>query len=80
MLAVLAQLVVLGALVRAFERFIGFGRVLELGFGVFFLAHIGVVLASQLAIGGLDFLVIGRRLDTQNLVVVFEIHRRFTIL
>ncbi|MCY1177584.1 hypothetical protein D9M73_178980 [compost metagenome] len=75
MLAITAQIVVFGALVGAFQRFIGFRGVLELGLGVLFLADIGVVFARQLAIGGLDRLVVCGRLHTENLVIVFEVHR-----
>ncbi len=75
-LAVAAQVVVFGALVGAFQRFIGFRGVLELGLGVLFLADVRVVFARQLAIGGLDRLVVCRRLHTENLVIVFEVHRR----
>jgi len=57
-LAITAQFVIFGALVGAFQRFIGFRGVLELGLGVFFLADIGVVFARQLAIGSLDCLVV----------------------
>ncbi len=79
MLAVAAQVVVLGALVGAFQRFIGFGDVLELGLGVLFLAHIRVVLARQLAVGSLDRAVVRRWLNTQDLVIVFEVHLSITI-
>ncbi len=75
MLAVLAQVIVLGALVGAFQRFIGFRGVLELGLGILFLTDVGVVLARQLAIGGLDRLVVRCRLHAENLVIVFEVHR-----
>src|SRR5690606_34313883 len=78
-LAITAQFVVFGAFVGAFQRFIGFRGVLELGLGVFFLADIGVVFARQLAIGRLDGLVVGCRLHAEYLVIVFEVHGRITI-
>src|SRR5689334_10506142 len=65
---VFAQVVVFGALVGAFQRFIGFRRILELGLGVLFLADIGVVFARQLPIGGLDRLIVRSRLHAENLV------------
>ena len=69
-LAVFAQVVVFGALVGAFQRFIGFRRVLEFLFGVFFLADIGVVFTSQLAKSLFDLLRTGFFVDPQNLVVI----------
>ncbi|MNY24480.1 hypothetical protein D3C86_1581980 [compost metagenome] len=74
-LAVFAQIVVFGAFVGAFQRFIGFRRILEFGFGVLFLADIGVVFARQLAISRLDRLIVRSRFHTENLVIIFEVHR-----
>ena len=79
MLAIATQVIVLGAFVGALQRFIGFGDVLEFGLGILFLTHIRVVFAGQFAISSLDRGVISRRLHTQNLVIVFEVHRRITI-
>ncbi|MNF99709.1 hypothetical protein D3C84_826200 [compost metagenome] len=75
MLAIAAQVIVFGALVGAFQCFIGFRSILELRLGILFLADVGVVFARQLAIGGLDRLVVCGRLHTENLVIVFEVHR-----
>jgi hypothetical protein len=41
-LAIAAQIIVFGAFVGAFQRFIGFRGVLELGLGVLFLADVGL--------------------------------------
>jgi hypothetical protein len=78
-LAIFAQFVVFGAFVGAFKRLVGLGGVLELGLGVFFLADVGVIFARQLAVGGLDRLVVRRRLHAENLVIVFEVHLGITI-
>ena len=79
MLTVLANFIVLGAFIGAFQRFIRFVHVLEFALGVLFFADIRVIFARQLAIGGLDRLVVSRGLDTQDLVIVFEVHVRITI-
>ncbi|RMN76218.1 hypothetical protein ALQ52_04445 [Pseudomonas cannabina pv. alisalensis] len=75
---VLAQFIVLGALVRAAEHLVGFGRFLEFVFGAGLLADVGMVLAGQLAVGGLDRLVVRSGLNVKYLVVVFEIHVTIT--
>ncbi|MCY1247425.1 hypothetical protein D9M72_607540 [compost metagenome] len=76
MLAVLAQLVVFGALFRVAQCFVGLVGLFELVFRVLFFTDVGVILAGELAVGGLDRLVIRRGLDAKYLVVVFEIHLR----
>jgi len=78
-LAVFAQFVVFGALVGIAQRFVGLAGFLELVLGVLFLADVGVIFTRKLAVGGLDRLLVRRRLDAQNLVVVFEIHLSITI-
>ncbi len=75
---VFAQFVILGALLRAAEYLIRFGRFLELVFGACFLADVRVILAREFAIGGLDRLVVRSRLYVKYLVVVFEIHVTIT--
>ena len=78
-LTVLANLIVLGTFVGAFEGFIRLVDVLEFTLGVLLFADIRVILARQLAISGLDRLIVGCGVYTQNLVIVFEVHVRITI-
>ncbi|MCY1406328.1 hypothetical protein D9M71_215900 [compost metagenome] len=75
-LAVFAQLVVLGAFFRVAQCFVGLVGLFEFVLRVLFFADVGVILAGELAVGGLDRLVIRRGLDAKYLVVVFEIHLR----
>ena len=79
MLAIFTNFIVFGAFIGTFQCFIRFVDVLELSLGVLFLAYIRVIFARQLAIGGLDRLDVSRGLDTQDLVIVFEVHVRITI-
>ncbi|MNN72514.1 hypothetical protein D3C81_1885610 [compost metagenome] len=76
MLAVFAQLVVLGAFFRIAQGFIGLVGLLEFLLGVTLFADVGVILARELAVGGLDRLVIRSGLYAKNLVIVFEVHLR----
>jgi hypothetical protein len=69
-----AQLVVFAPLVVALQYFIGFRYFLELLLGVLFLADVRMVTAGLPFIGLLDFFGRGRRLDPEQLVVVFELH------
>ena len=74
---VAAELIVRGALLRVLERLVGLRHFLELLLGVLFLRHVGVILARELAIGGLD-LVGGRVfLHAENRVVVLVLHQGF---
>src|SRR5690606_10652835 len=69
-----AQLVVGLALGRVAQRLVGLVDLLEALLGVRLLADVGVVLARQPAIGGLDLRLAGTRLDAQDRVVVLELH------
>ena len=63
---------VLGAAVSAEKVFDIFLDLLEpLGVA---LVDVGVVLARELAVGGLDRLVVGGPLDSERVVIVFEFH------
>src|SRR5690606_24033905 len=72
--AVRAQLVVLGALVLVAQHLVGLVDGLEALLGARLLADVGVVLARQPAVGGLDLRLAGRRLDAEGFVVVLELH------
>jgi hypothetical protein len=76
MLAVLANFVVLSALFRAAQHFVGLVGLLEFVFGATLFADVRVILARQLAVGGLDRLFVRRGLYAEYLVIVFEIHLR----
>ena len=69
-----AELVIGGALFGVFQNLVGFAKLLEACFGIFFLADVGVVFARQLAVRALD--VVRRRVARQphDLVVVLEFH------
>ena len=67
MLAVFTQFIVFRAFFDTFKGLIGLVDILELVLGVLFLADIRVKLARELAIGGLDRLIVSRGLDTQDL-------------
>ena len=69
-----AELVVVGALVRVFQHLPGFCHVLELGFGVVFLADIRVIFAGQKAVGRLDGGSVGVWLHSEQGVVVLKVH------
>jgi hypothetical protein len=75
-LPVLAKLVVAPPLVWIGEHLVGFVDFLEALLGCFVAGvHVGVILASQLAIGALDFLGRGISADAQDLVVILEVTR-----
>jgi hypothetical protein len=78
LLAVLANVVVLGALFRAAEHLVGFVGLFEFVLGALLFADVRMILARQLAVGGLEFLVVSGWLDAKNLVIVFEIHLTIT--
>lgn len=67
-----SELVVLLALGRILEHFIGFGDLLELLLGAGFFVHIRVILASQRTIGAFDLVCRGFALDTECFVIVFK--------
>ncbi|MCY1419472.1 hypothetical protein D9M71_350620 [compost metagenome] len=75
-LAVFAQLVVLGAFFRVAQCFVGLVGLFEFVLRVLFFADVGVILAGELAVGGLDRLVIRGGLNAEYLVIVFEVHLR----
>jgi len=68
-------LIIGGALFGVFEHVISFGYRLKLGFGVFFLADIWVVLARQFAVRPLDVFRGGVLVHAHDLVVILELHR-----
>src|SRR5690606_18942543 len=73
-----AQLVIGLAPGRIAQRLVGLVDRLELVFGAGLLADIGMVLARQPAIGGLDLRFARIGLNAQNTVVILELHARST--
>jgi hypothetical protein len=73
-LVAFAQIVICSTLLGVLKRFVGFGHLLESSFRVGLLAHVGVVLARQLAVGTLDFILGGAALHAESRVIVFELH------
>ncbi len=69
-----AQLIVGRTLVRIPEDFVSLLDVFELRFGVLFLTDVGVVPASQLAIGAFDLLRVGAARHPERLVIILELH------
>src|SRR5690606_36074994 len=69
-----AQLVVGLAPVRVAQRLVRLADGLEALLRVGLLAHVGVVLARQAAIGGLDLGLARAGLDPEDVVVVLELH------
>jgi hypothetical protein len=69
-----AQLLIGVALARVLQDLVGLVDRLEALLGSRFLADVGVVLAGQPAIGGLDLRIAGARLHAERLVVVLELH------
>ena len=69
-----AELVVRGALLGILEHFVGLLHFLEARLGVRLLAHVGVVLVSEPAIGLPDLVGARGALDSEDLVVVTEFH------
>src|SRR5262249_13143654 len=67
-----AQVVVALALVRVGEHLVGLGDLLEAVGRA--LVDVGVVLARELPVGGLDRLLVSPALDLEGLVVVLEFH------
>src|SRR6185437_9489649 len=70
-----AQLVVGAALLGVQQHLLRLVGGLELLLGARFLVLVRVILARQLAIGGLDLRLAGLGLHAQDLVIVFEFHR-----
>src|SRR5690606_16873725 len=69
-----AQLVIGLAPGRIAQRLVGLVDRLELVFGAGLLADVGMVLAREPAIGGLDLRLTRIGLDAQNTVVILELH------
>lgn len=76
--AVLANFIEFGAFLRIAQHFVGLVGFLEFVFGVALFADIRVILAGQLAVRGLDRLVVRCGLYAKYLVVVFEVHLGIT--
>jgi hypothetical protein len=74
LLPVFAEPVVLRALLRIAQDVVGLSDFLEAGLGVGLLAHVGVVLAREPAVGALDLLRAGGARHAHDLVVVPEFH------
>ena len=73
--AVRAELVVGGALLGVLERLVRLGHFLELLLGVLLLGHVGMVLAGEPAVRGLDVVRAASRVDPEDPVVVLVFHR-----
>src|SRR3990172_1911992 len=72
-----AEPVVLGALLRVAEDFVGLVDLLELVLGLFIAGvFVRVILLRQLAEGALDFFFGGVLAHAQDVVIVFVFHRR----
>jgi len=70
-----AKLIVRSTFVRVLEHFVCFLNVLELLFRVLFLADVGMVLASLLAITrALTSFRVGAARHTESFVVILELH------
>ena len=69
-----AQLVVPGALFRVLEDLVGLAELLEAVLGIALLADVGMVFPRQLAVTGLDLLLVGRVGHAEDPVVVLEVH------
>src|SRR5690606_22470712 len=78
--AVLANLVVLGAFLRAFQDLVSLDYLFETVFCAGLFVYIRMVLTRQAAVGGLDRLVIGRGLHAEGRVIVLELHGRHLLL
>src|SRR5690606_28001040 len=72
--AAAAQLVVGLAAPGVAKRFVGLVDRLELVLGTGLLADVGMVFACKAPVGGLDLGVAGTGLDTQDRVVILELH------
>jgi hypothetical protein len=70
------ELVVGGALLRVLQHLVRFLEFLELLLCVPLLAHVGMVLAGELAIGALDLVLARGARHPHDLVVVLEAHGR----
>src|SRR5258705_5857781 len=68
------QRVVALALLRVAENLVGFRDLLEARGGFLALGYVGMVLARQPPISGLDRLVVGRLGHAEDLVIVLVIH------
>src|SRR6478736_1631487 len=71
-----AHVVVRRAALRILEYLVSLGHFLELGFSIRFLAHVRMVLASELPVGALDVLQRSGLVHAQSGVVVLEFHPR----
>ena len=72
--AVLPEAVVGGPLLLVAQGGVGFAYFLELLLGVGFLGDVGVILACELAVGLLDFILAGAARHAEGLVVVLVFH------
>ena len=68
------QAVIGGPLFGILEDLVGLLHVLELRLRVPFLAHVGVILAGELAIRALDLVGVRASLHAQSVVIVLELH------
>ena len=69
-----AQGIIGGALLRIAQHAVGFVQLLGARVGIGFLADVRMVLADQLAVSLLDFLIAGGLGDTQCCVVILVFH------
>src|SRR5688572_10454987 len=72
---VFAELIVRGPLFRILQDLVRFLHFLESRFGVFLLADIRVIFASQASVGALDIVLRCIAGDSENFVIVLEFHR-----
>jgi hypothetical protein len=73
-LPLVAHLVVGGTLLRVFQDGVGLAQFLEAGFGIGGLADVRVILARQLAVGALDFILRCAARQVEGGVVILEFH------
>lgn len=72
--AMLPELIVFRAPLLIFQDFPCFGEVLKFGFGIVFFTDVGVVLARQAAVGGLDGFQIVGWLHPENGIIILQFH------
>ena len=76
--SMVTELVVRRTLFRILQRGIGLGHFLEPGLAIRIARDIRVVLVRELAVGLLDVRGLGVARDTEDLVVILELHVAFT--
>ena len=69
-----SQLIVGRALVRVAQHLVSLLKLFELALGVLFLADIGMIFASELAIGSLHRVRVGAAGHTENFVIILILH------